>query len=751
MAPRRRINPLGARMAAPSEPPRPRTLTEALRAMSTDELAALLTARPDLLEPVPEDIAELASRSTTSASISYAIDQLNCWLRTVAEALAALPDPSSAGDLETILSSSPAHVAAALQQLRERALLWGHNDQLHLVRPVREAFEPYPGGLAPPSARPMSDEQIDAALEASGAEARVVLERLLWSPTGALRHADRTVTVASASSPIERLLSRQLLRPLDSETVIIPREVSWRLRGSRFTPEPVATEPPAITGRHLDPTRVNQAAAGAAFALLHDIELLAQRLESVPHKLLRAGGLANRDVAALAQHLGADPAHAVFVIECAAAARLVAPAGSAALLPTAGYDQWLGWDAATRWQRVAEAWLAADRFFARSAAASGHPLGPEAHAPLAAGLRLTVLRLIAEAEQGTMLDLEQLAAAVAWHRPRLSQGRPTALELAQWTWREASWLGLAALNAVSSFARAPLRPGQPLPAELAELFPAPVTNFMIQTDLTAVTAGPLEHTVAAELRMLADQESRGGGGVYRFSANSLRRAFDLGWSADDLQLWLEKHSTTGVPQPLRYLVGDVARRHDSIRVGPAGSYVRMADQAQAAALLAHPAAADLGLRAIAPGVLVAAVDEHELVPLLRELGHNPAIENGAGEVVVTRPTRRAAPLPEPEKPVASAAAMAADLLARERRQRVNGQPASTATAEGTVAQLRSATGAALPVRIVYVSADGSRAERELAPVELTAGAVRAVDRHSAQIVTIPLARIASVLPASRRT
>ena len=114
--------------------------------------------------------------------------------------------------------------------------------------------------------------------------------------------------------------------------------------------------------------------------------------------------------------------------------------------------------------------------------------------------------------------------------------------------------------------------------------------------------------------------------------------------------WLERHSTTEVPQPLRYLVGDVARRHGSIRVGPAGCYVRLADQAQAAALLAHPAASELGLRAVAPGVLVAAVDEDELVPLLRELGHTPAVENSAGEVIVTQPSRRATPQPaEPGK------------------------------------------------------------------------------------------------------
>jgi Helicase conserved C-terminal domain len=738
-------------VTAPSEPPRPRTLTEALRVMSAEDLTTLLAARPDLLDPVPEGIAELASRSTTPASITRAVDELNGWLRTVAEALSALPDPTSVGNLDVTLGQTQAKVAAAVQQLRGRGLLWGRDDQLHVVRPVREAFEPYPGGLAPPSARPISDEQIDTALEACGPEARVVLERLLWSPTGAVRHADRTVTVISAGSPIERLLSHQLLRPLDSETVIIPREVAWRLRGARFTADPVATEPPLITGRPRNPDLIDRAAGGAAFALLHDIELVAQHIESVPHKLLRGGGLASRDVAALAQHLGADLAHAAFVVECAAAARLVAPTKTAALLPTADYDQWLGVDAPLRWRHVVEAWLAADRFFARSAEAGSHPLGQEAYAPAAAGLRMTVLRLVAEAEPGMVLDLDQLADVTTWHRPRLNQGLLTARQLVQWIWRESSWLGLVALDAVSSFARIPLRPGQPMPTELTALFPAAVTRFVIQTDLTAVTSGPLEHDVAAELRMLADQESRGGGGVYRFSASSLRRAFDMGWSAADVQLWLERHSTTEVPQPLRYLVGDVARRHGSIRVGPAGCYVRLADQAHAAALLAHPAASELGLRAVAPGVLVAAVDEDELVQLLRELGHTPAVENRAGEVVVTQTSRRATPqLAERDSAVASAAAVAAALLARERVQRVNGQPATPTTTEDTVEQLRSATRAAMPVRVVYVNADGSRAERELAPLDLTAGAVRAVDRRSAQIVTIPLARIASVVPSSLR-
>jgi predicted DNA-binding transcriptional regulator YafY len=114
-------------------------------------------------------------------------------------------------------------------------------------------------------------------------------------------------------------------------------------------------------------------------------------------------------------------------------------------------------------------------------------------------------------------------------------------------------------------------------------------------------------------------------------------------------------------------------------------------------------------------------------------------------------TRRVTPPPvERGKAVASAAEVAAALLERERRHRGSGQAAAGATTEATVEQLRSATDAGMLVRVVYVNADGRRAERHLAPLDLTAGAVRAVDRDSAQIVTIPLARIASVIPATSR-
>lgn len=731
-------------------PGRVRTLPEALRALDADELTELLRLRPDLTYPVPRDLAELSVRATTATSVGRAVDALDAWVRTVAEALAALPDPSSVQEAAQLVGH-PDAVVTGVHELRRRGLLWGGDAQLHLVRAVREAFEPYPGGLAPPSPRPLSPMQVQEALAACDPAARAVLTRLQWTPTGAVRNAERTVSTRSARSPVDQLLAHGLLRPLDADTVVLPREVAWVLRDGRFTSEQVDPEPPSVTGTTRTPRLVDSAAAGAAFGLLHDVELAVHTLETVPHRLLRTGGVASRDVTALARRLGADNAYATFVLECASAAGLVAPGGNLCLLPTADYDRWVGDDGARRWQLLARAWLGAARWFSASAEPGTHALGPESEAVSAPGARRLLVDLAAALPAGTRPDLEQLTAALLWHRPRQARGPLEAATLVDWTWQEATRLGLVALDAVSGFARAVTRPG-PLPAELGALFPEPVHQVILQADLTAVAPGPLEHAVASELRLLADQESRGGGGVYRFSDGSLRRAFDAGWSAAEVHSWLGRHGATPVPQPLAYLVDDVGRRHGSIRVGSAVAYLRTDDESEAAALLSHPDAASLGLRPIAPGVLVASVEPAELVAFLHAMGQTPAVEDAGGRTLTPPPGQRA-PRPRPFDLPATAQPeeVAGALLAAERDHPLRAEPVrvrpvgpAAQDTDEALALLRRATRDAVPVRVGYVSADGSRAERELVPLDLSDGVVRAVDRASAEVVTIPLARISNV-------
>ncbi|HEY5787852.1 MAG TPA: helicase-associated domain-containing protein, partial [Microlunatus sp.] len=671
----------------------------------------------------------------------------------------ALPDPATLPALIELLQADSPTGSRAVADLRERALLWGEDHELHLVRAARDHLGPYPGGLAPPSPRPLARATIDSQLDAAGPEARAVVDRLLWNPAGTVNGADRAVTVEGARSPVEQLLARRLLRPAGPDTVLLPREVAWHLRGERFSADPVPSTPPTLTGRLRTPALVDRAAIGAAYGFVHDVELVAHTLQTTPHRLLREGGVAVRDVTGLGRVLGTDHAHASFVLECGAAAGLLAAGDGGRLLPTVDYDRWAEREPADRWRALAAAWRHTDRLPGLSSAPGAHALGPESEAPGAASVRGLLTELLADVPVGTTLDLADLDAAVGWHRPRLVRvGGVLLASVLAWTWREAGWLGVNSLGAVSGLARAAAAADvRPLPAALADAFPATVEQIVLQADLTAVAPGPVPYRLARELRLLADQESRGGAAVFRFSAPSLRRAFDAGWSAVDVRRWLEHHATAAVPQPLTYLIDDVARQHGSIRVGPAGAYVRVADAAQVAAILTHPDASVLGLRELSPGVLVAAAEPYEVVDFLHRIGHSPAGEDSSGRSVTApdplRAPRRAAHRPRPE--VQAGEAAAAVLIGEQTRHDRRPRP-STIQATGDVAataenleRLTAAQRAGQSVRIRYVAADGRPAERELRTVRVEAGLVRGTDPTSAEQASIPLARVSSVDPAAR--
>ena len=66
------------------------SFADELRARSDEELHLLFTCRPDLITPVPGDIAALATRATSGPSLVRAIEGLNQWQFAVLEACMAL-------------------------------------------------------------------------------------------------------------------------------------------------------------------------------------------------------------------------------------------------------------------------------------------------------------------------------------------------------------------------------------------------------------------------------------------------------------------------------------------------------------------------------------------------------------------------------------------------------------------------------------------------------------------------------------
>ncbi|MFG2574661.1 helicase-associated domain-containing protein [Streptomyces sp. NPDC048481] len=381
--------------------------------------------------------------------------------------------------------------------------------------------------------------------------------------------------------------------------------------------------------------------------------------------------------------------------------------------------------------------------------------------------------------------------------------------IARWTLTEAELLGVTGRGALSAHGRAllgagaatvarpaaagavPAGPGDKLPAHhraaapsgaasapgpeqavataaaarlLAPLLPEPLDHVLLQADLTAVAPGPLRRPLADVLSVLADVESKGGATVYRFTPGSVRRALDAGRSASDLHAFLAEHSRTPVPQPLAYLIDDVARRHGHLRVGAASAYVRCDDESMLNEILADKRAVALRLRRLAPTVLAAQVDPAALLDGLRAMGFAPAAESAEGDVLISRAHSRrtpprTAPEPVPDGPpvpdgtlltAAIRAIRAGDLAATAPRKPAEdaaplgpGQLPRTSSAE-TLATMQAAVLTGEALWIGYVNAEGAASQRVIAPVRVEGGFVTAYDHTADEVRTYPLHRITGV-------
>ncbi|MEU2712387.1 helicase-associated domain-containing protein [Streptomyces sp. NPDC007205] len=299
---------------------------------------------------------------------------------------------------------------------------------------------------------------------------------------------------------------------------------------------------------------------------------------------------------------------------------------------------------------------------------------------------------------------------------------------------------------------------------LAPLLPEPLDHVLLQADLTAVAPGPLRRPLADVLGVLADVESKGGATVYRFTPASVRRALDAGRSATDLHAFLAEHSRTPVPQPLAYLIDDVARKHGHLRVGAASAYVRCDDDTMLNEILADRRAAALRLRRLAPTVLAAQSDPATLLEGLRAMGYAPAAESAEGDVLIARAHAhrtppRTAPAPVPDGPPAPdttllAAAIrairAGDLAATTPRKPTGaatplagGELPRTSSAE-TLATMQAAVLTGDSLWIGYVNAEGTASQRVIAPVRVEGGFVTAYDHTADEVRTYPLHRITGV-------
>ncbi|MEU4166535.1 helicase C-terminal domain-containing protein [Streptomyces sp. NPDC026665] len=720
-------------------------------------------------------------------------------VRTARELLAPSPQhPSPTGLGPTVGEATAGMSPGRIQEIVAAAGLASTHDSVSAVASLSALFA--------------DRGRMSALLDEAPAEAVEVLSRLVWGPPYGQ-------VTAEPAAHLRWLIARGLLLPTAPGTVVLPREVALHLRAGRAhrVTEPVAPAVEAAANHR--PQAVDAAAAGQAYTTLATVEELLKDWHEGGPAVLRAGGLSVRDLKRTAVALDVPEPVAAFWVELAYAAGLVASDGEAdeRYAATPAYDAWLELPAAERWGRLASAWLAATRTAglvggrdAKDRTLSA--LGPGLDRSPAPEVRHRVLALLAGLPEGASPDTDSLLARLFWERPsRGARPSPDDLRarLARWTLSEAELLGVTGRGALSAQGRAllglpatadaqaarPSGPGdklpahkrrpplaapaaaaaQPSPAEqaaaaaravalLAPLLPEPLDHVLLQADLTAVAPGPLERPLADTLGVLADVESKGGATVYRFTPASVRRALDAGRSASDLHAFLAAHSRTPVPQPLAYLIDDMARRHGHLRIGAASAYVRCDDEAVLNEILADKRSQEFGLRRIAPTVLVAQTDPSTLLAGLRTMGFAPAAESAEGDVLISRAHAhrtppRTAPEPVPDGPpvpdatllgAAIRAIRAGDLASTAPRKDdpAAGRPGDgalprTSSAE-TLATMQAAVMTGEAVWIGYVNAEGAASQRVIAPIRVEGGFVTAYDHTADEVRTYPLHRVTGV-------
>ncbi|WP_186763099.1 helicase-associated domain-containing protein [Lentzea tibetensis] len=414
------------------------------------------------------------------------------------------------------------------------------------------------------------------------------------------------------------LRSRALVWP-DDHTLRMVNSLKpeGAVRG-RITPRPPA---PRLQ-EHRDGDRTGVAAAlstvdGVTRLLEHcDAEEFAARRYS--------GGAGTRDVRRAASLMRTSESRLRLWLELAVEAQLIGIAKRQdRLLPTRTGDEWRAQHPGRRLAALIPAWRrmnwqpATDK--ARSALLD-HP-GDQG-----AAIRRSIVERFAEVPEGqAVADTRELVAELTWLRPALHDPVATAAAVA-----EAESLGLVARGGLTSLGRA-------LPEDLGDvaesLLPDATAAARFQTDLTVVVRGLPTAELSSLLDLVADTDERDVASVWRLSTASVRRALDIGMTADDVLA--ELGSFGELPEQVTRLVNDVAQRHGQLTVTGVGCCVR-GDDPLLTELTRQRCLQSLGLRFLAPTVLASVKPVPETLAALRAAGYAPTNVDASGTSIVER-------------------------------------------------------------------------------------------------------------------
>lgn len=727
-----------------------RSFADYLRGLDDAALLSMFALRPDIISPVPPELSSLAIRANSAPSLSRAVESLNEWQFQVLEACAALHEPMTEKEILSLTDTSAKFV---IPHLIAMGLIYPSRDGLRLPSTLRDVLGNEPAGLGPVSMAKLSLKKLDEAPEAS----KKILERLTWGPP-----RGSVGDIRNPGPGTAWLLKENFLVPLDQRTVVLPRDVALHLRGGKIHKNP-APNPPLLTGKKIEQKAVDRAAIANIATLLRWCEEILNFWSEEPPHALRAGGLGVRDLRATAEHLGVDEDCAAFIAELVYLGGLVVVDADDRILPTHAFDLWLAQSPQIRWRNLISLWLLTSRvsgLIGRVDSKNIAALGPELDRVNAASARKTTLGILKD-HPGISPDLDALLALAKWLAPSRRNSSIQG-DLIRWTLREAEWLGITGQGVISRYGVRLLEEDGEL--EIDKDLPKSIDHILIQADNTAIAPGRLEIEIARILDSIADIESRGGATAYRFSEASIRRGLDHGRTGEEIKDFLRKCSKTPLPQPLNYLITDVAKRHGRLRVGDTSAYLRCEDPTLITQILSDKKLEGLPLRRIAPEVLVCDLEANEIISTLRLAGYLPAAESSSGILLTGQRLNRAKSKPRPPRVLGDIESPSEETLLAALRLLRAGERSShkqnslrkiavdalgslpRTSANETLDLLNRFIKETRTLSIGYADNNGAVTHRIIDPLSISAGSLMARDHGTGEIQSFRIPRITGVAP-----
>ena len=716
------------------------SFADELRARSDESIAHLFAVRPDLLSPVPTDLSALSARANSTPSLMRALESLNKFQIEVLTSASTLTQPFSKSEL---LSVSVPEAGEELLRLWAAALVYKDGTKYRLPGNLSQLIGDEPAGLGPKSLKKIDFK----SLKDLPSDSAAVLERLTWGPP-----RGQVGNIKAPGTAIGWLIEHDYLAVMDSKTVVLPREVGMHLRGGKVFKE-YSPQANLFVGTARKQKDIDRAAIANISNFLRWCEELAHNWSDEPPIALRSGGLGIRDLKRSADHLGIDENCVAFVAEVLYLGGLIVIDPDDQILPTNSFDIWMSRSLEERWSSLVNLWLETSRVSGLAGKIGEKniaPLGPELDRAGIASMRKVTLNILAENLESDPA-IKNLQEIIAWQMPQRFNA-----EYIEWTLREAEWLGLTGQGALSEFGIAFLNGSDDLGVERA--LPKPVDHILIQADNSAIAPGPLTVELANMIGTIADIESRGGASVYRFSESSIRRGLDHGQTGEQIKDFLKKTSKTPVPQPLEYLINDVAKRHGRLRVGMAQTYIRCEDEGLLTQILHDKKLESLRFRKLAPQVLVCDFETGDVIATLREANYLPAAENASGILISAPAIRRAKSRPKPPRVISETSAPSSQseiIIKAAVRTLRTGEKASShkprevprTTANETLDLLHQYIEEQASLTIGYADTNGGVSNRLIDPISISLGTLIARDHATGEMQSFRIPRITGVSPA----